>query len=467
MKYYEQFCYIKPLPWGEPIPIQALYTACQCTVTNVNGDVSHRDSDFLSTPEFNCDSTNRVIIIADLGYGKTTFIQHLVSDWVSKMKTPKIDRKDKIREPILIYVHLKEVDPSMILSDLVEKMMPVGIDIMADDIVEIFMNFEFQVLLDGLNELPMSTICANTSPEINDKEEARRVRTGNDVQTPEACDTLEKLSEKKVNNESIEKDIKSLKACLGKIAFENKESLSPGKREYWNNNLGKEDTELALAIGLLKYSKQVRSGDFLAAQYVLEEDKECAWIDEFIPKQSDNATVRLLQFMFGLNHAKLDKAVKALIKDQKMWNNLIDCFYELSNLKKKQSIVNDMIKEASIPGGSMVINIHDLNRKHHKFALKDFCDACKTYNLKLGQLTFREECAIDFIRETTMPSLRLLTFLDMTINENQFVSIITSLTNKKCPEILQFENCSVPDELKGEAKHTVESALKGLGMKRE
>ncbi|PIK60322.1 hypothetical protein BSL78_02753 [Apostichopus japonicus] len=160
-------------PWGEPIPIHALYTTCQCTVTNANGVVSHQDSDFLSTPEFNFDCKNRVFIIADLGYGKTSFTQHLVSDWVSKMKTPKVGKKDKVSDPILIYVHLKDFDPSMILSELVKEMMPAGIDLTVDDIVEIFLNFEFQVLLDGLDELSMSTISADTSAEnpTNDKEE--------------------------------------------------------------------------------------------------------------------------------------------------------------------------------------------------------------------------------------------------------------------------------------------------------
>ncbi|PIK60329.1 hypothetical protein BSL78_02760 [Apostichopus japonicus] len=173
IKQYEKFGFIKPLPWGEPIPIQAFYTKCQCTITNANGDVSNQDSDFLSTPEFNNDSTNRVIIIADLGYGKTTYTQHLVSNWVSKMTPPQFGKRDQISEPILIYIHLKEVDPSMILSELVQKMMPVGIDLMVADIVEIFQHFELQVLLDGLDELSMSTISANTSPEnpTNDKEE--------------------------------------------------------------------------------------------------------------------------------------------------------------------------------------------------------------------------------------------------------------------------------------------------------
>ncbi|XP_071841857.1 uncharacterized protein [Apostichopus japonicus] len=793
MKYYEKFCYIKPLPWGEPIPIHALYTTCQCTITSVNGDVSHHASDFLSTPEFHFDN-NRVFIIADLGYGKTTYTQNLVSDWVSKMKTPKKDRKDKISEPILIYVHLKEVDPSMILSELVEKMMPFGIDLMVDDIVEIFLNFEFQVLLDGLDELSMSTISTDTSAEnhTNDKEErgnllqdegendanltvenlldnkinkkkfkrikvwvtsrevddmqasfavpyskvklngfsnsqvneyihktckyyfksraipqlplilksnrkdskldatqkaksnahnqemieikttnsdsrpvteggcnkAESIKYGNplnrekndeninevtkemkqnteekeqdtakcsqtvdveqlqkgeikdeqiesnksftedanneanegnmaadevsdevttklipndhheikqgeseqkdntvprnDMQAPVACDTSEILSKKvtecmelneishnfsetplllimivhiitcrmldptgkykevnvnklttiirlvitclesryvqKVNNLSIQEDIKSLEDSLGKIAFENKMSLSLGKREYWNDKLGEEETQLALAIGLLKYSKKVGSGgshleelafssyagimfyheffqEFLAAQYVPESDEEWAWIDEFIKKSTDDATVRLLQFMFGMNHARLDKAVKSLVKEQKMWNNLIKCIYEISNLKKKQAIINGMNNEARKLGGKMIINIKHLDRKHHRVAFTDFCDACNASDVKLRKMTLREECAIDFIKDVTLPSLKFLIFLEMNVNEDQFVSIITSLTGRKCPEILQFVKCSVPMDLKEKAKQTVESALKGLDMR--
>ncbi|XP_071841853.1 uncharacterized protein [Apostichopus japonicus] len=794
MKYYEKFCFIKPLPWGEPIPIQALYTTCQCTVTNVNGVVSHKDSDFLSSPEFNFDS-NRVFIIADLGYGKTTYTQHLVSDWVSKMKPTKTDKKHKISEPILIYIHLKEVNPSMILSELVKEMMPAGIDLTLDDIVKIFMNFEFQVLLDGLDELSMSTISTNTSPEspTNDNEErvnllqeegenddnltvgnllinkintfkfkkikvwvtsrevdnmqasfalpyskvkmngfrnsqvneyihktctyyfksrsipqiplisesnmkesklyatqktksdsnnqemivtkttnndSRPVTEGgcsnaesvkyenpmnmekndkninevtkenkqtteekendtkegtqtvdveklqnkelndekidsnkrftddanneanerniianevsddvtkklipaahhdirqeeseqkdntvprNQGQKPEAYDTLEILSKnvtecmelneisqnfsktplllimiihiitcrmleptgkykevnvnklttiirlvitclesryvQKVENQSIQKDIKTLEYRLGKIAFENKMRLSLGKREYWNSTLGNEDTQLALAVGLLKYSKKVGSGgsqleelafssyagimfyheffqEFLAAQFVPEEDKEWVWMDEFIKKSTDDATVRLLQFMFGMNHARLDNAVQSLLNEQKMWNNLIDCIYEISNFEKKQAIINDMNNKAgNRPGDNMNINIQHLNRKHHRVALTDFCDACNASDVRLRRMTLRGECAIDFIKDVTLLSLKFLIFIEMNINEDQFVSIITSLTNRKCPETLQFVKCSVPDRLNEEAKQTVESALKGLDMK--
>ncbi|XP_071841861.1 uncharacterized protein [Apostichopus japonicus] len=764
MKYYEKFCFIKPLPWSEPIPIHALYTTCQCTVTNENGDVSHHDSDILSTPEFNYDN-NRVIIIADLGYGKTTYTQHLVSDWASKMKLPKIGRKNQTSEPILIYIHLKEVDPSMILSEIVQKMMPVGNDLMVEDIVEIFLNFEFQVLLDGLDELSMSTISTSTSPEnpTNDKEERvnllqeegendanltvenllhdkintvkfkkikvwvtsrevddmkasfalpyskvklngfsnsqvneyihktckyyfksqvipqltliheskmttntvsqpvtdegyknaenvkyenpmNRGKNGkninevneenkqtsgerkqditeqtqtvdveklqneerkdediftedgineanesnikpdkvtddatkmlipaahdeimqgeseqkdnivprNDGQNPEAYDTFEILSNKvtdcmelneisqnfsetplllimivhiitcrmldptgkykevnvnklttiirlvitclesryvqKVNNQSIQEDIKSLEARLGKIAFENKMSLSLGKREYWNDKLGDKDTQLALDVGLLKYSKKVGSGgsqleelafssfagimfyheffqEFLAAQYVPEKDKEWAWIDEFIKKSNDEATVRLLQFMFGMNHSRLDKAVKSLLEDQKMWNNLIDCIYEMSNLEKRQAIINSMYDKRGTLGGYMNINIQHLDRKHHRVALTEFCDACNASDVRLRRMTLREDCAIDFIKDVTLPSLKILIFLEMNINENQFVSIITSLTTRKYPEIIQFVKCSVPKELKEEDKQKVESALTGLDMK--
>ncbi|PIK60326.1 hypothetical protein BSL78_02757 [Apostichopus japonicus] len=264
-------------------------------------------------------------------------------------------------------------------------------------------------------------------------------------------------------------------------------SLSLGKREYWNNKLGEQDTQLALAVGLLKYSKKVGSGgsqleelafssyagimfyheffqDFLAAQYVPERDTEWKWIDAFIKKSTDDATVRLLQFMFGMNHARLDKAVKSLLNEQKMWNNLIICIYEISNLEKRQAIINRMKDEAGRLGVNMNINIEYLDRKHHRVAFTDFCDACNASDVKLRRMKLREECAIDFIKDVTLPSLKFLIFLEMNVNEDQFVSIITSLTDRKCPEILQMFGTM---ELKGKAKQTVESALNGLDMKSE
>ncbi|PIK53195.1 hypothetical protein BSL78_09905 [Apostichopus japonicus] len=245
---------------------------------------------------------------------------------------------------------------------------------------------------------------------------------------------LESRYVQKVNNQSIQEDIKSLEARLGKIAFENKMSLSLG---------------------------------ISSSSVVPEEDKEWAWIDEFIKKSTDDATVRLLQFMFGMNHARLDKAVKSLMQEQKMWNNLIICIYEISNLEKKQAIIKGMNDKAGTLGGNMTINIQHLDRKHHRVALTDFCDTCNASNVKLRRMTLREECAIDFIKDVTLPSLKFLIFLEMNVNEDQFVSIITSLTYRKCSGVLQFIKSSVPDELKEEAKQTVESALKGLDMKCE
>ncbi|PIK60327.1 hypothetical protein BSL78_02758 [Apostichopus japonicus] len=569
IKQYEKFGFIKPLPWGEPIPIQAFYTTCQCIVTNAKGDVSHHDSDFLSTPEFNNDSANRVIVTADLGYGKTTYTQHLVSDWVSKMTNPNVGKKNQTSEPILIYIHLKEVVPSMILSELVKKMIPVGIDLTVDDIIEIFLNFDLQVLLDGLDELSMSTISTNTSAEnpTNDKEERdnllqdanltvanlleNTINTSkfknikvwvtsrefddmnasfalpyskvklNGFSDPQVNEYIQKTCEyylnsqampqlsltldsnmkgsksqaksdakkretieekasnndsppvteggcnnEKVNNLSIQDDIKSLEARLGKIAFENKLSLSLSKREYWNDKLGKKDTELALAIGLLKYSKKVGSGgsqleelafssyvgimfyheffqEFLAARYVPDQpiliastvgwpkkDTEWECIEELIKNGTDKATVRLLQFMFGMNHTRLDKAVQTL-KAHKMWNDLIDCIYEMSNLEKKQTIIKGLSKGTDI-------NVEHLDRKHHRVALKDFCVACNYSKVKMKRMTFRDECAIDFIKDVTLPSLETLQFLEMNINDSQFTSIITSCKNRTRPKKLQI-----------------------------
>ncbi|PIK60330.1 hypothetical protein BSL78_02761 [Apostichopus japonicus] len=171
--------------------------------------------------------------------------------------------------------------------------------------------------------------------------------------------------------------------------------------------------------------------------------------------------------MFGMNHAGLDKAVHSL-KEQKMWNNLIDCIYEISNLEKKQTIIKANIsKPTGFLGSDKTINIHHLYRKHHRVALTDFCNTCNSCDVHLKRMSFREECSIDFIKDVTLPSLEILIFLEMNITKNQFVSIITSLSNRKCPEILKFEKCSVSTEVKEEAKKTEKSALRGLKMKSE
>ncbi|KAJ8035472.1 hypothetical protein HOLleu_22715 [Holothuria leucospilota] len=88
----------------------------------------------------------RVIFIADLGYGKTTFTQHVVHRW--------LQNDDDV---VLIFLRLKDVSDHMSLDNIVMQMLPEDCDLTKLDFERILAKSKCLVLLDGLDELSMST----------------------------------------------------------------------------------------------------------------------------------------------------------------------------------------------------------------------------------------------------------------------------------------------------------------------
>ncbi|KAJ8035058.1 hypothetical protein HOLleu_22148 [Holothuria leucospilota] len=153
--FYEKFCSLKPLPWGEPIPISALYSDFQCEVTSIQStEYTPRQNHDLETITCSEDlfasnsfkNVSRVIFIGDLGYGKTTMTQQVVQQWI----------KEDSRNFILIYIQLKEVDVDTSITSVVKDMMPSSMNASEDAIEKVLKENEVLVLLDGLDELSMS-----------------------------------------------------------------------------------------------------------------------------------------------------------------------------------------------------------------------------------------------------------------------------------------------------------------------
>ncbi|PIK60748.1 hypothetical protein BSL78_02312 [Apostichopus japonicus] len=490
---YRKFCFIKPLPWDEPIPTDALYTPCQCTVSHdfVRSNASNTNahsSDDLSSPEFRKEN-KRVLLTADLGYGKTTFTQHLVQDWISEPS----------HSYVLVYVQLKDVKRQMSVADVLRNMLPQQDLLKTSDIEDVLRNADCLVLLDGLDELSISInldvsrssktcasrdggneICESstltigsllenntdmkyknlkvwvTSRDVDDmnslfslpytkvklngfsernldayiektckyicdiaantgrekeiialnsnlpefQKKVTQSIAGNDIfedfaKTPlllimivhiiasrisnrnsrlrevdvnklttiirMVITCLEARYVQKVDNELVQKDIQSLETELGRAAFQERGQILSRNREYWNNLLTKERTEMALSIGLLKLTKDVgvdNDGikelafsshtciefyheffqDFFTAKFIAEKDNK-GRLQYAIQDLSDDRTLTFLKFIFGLQKKGLKGACKVLANRGNMWNNLIDCMYEMTDMKEKVEII--------------------------------------------------------------------------------------------------------------------------------
>lgn len=208
---------------------------------------------------------------------------------------------------------------------------------------------------------------------------------------------IDKLAKHPNETESI----KEIKTKLGKLAFENQCTIST---EFWEQNLGKDLTGTALKIGFLKYADKVDlegstgtdlrqssfSGivfyheyfkEYLAAMYILKNNKAWNQLNKYIEMSSDEGTARLLQFMCGLDHRESHNLFKILLKNQRMWNNLIDCMYEINDRALKKSILKDFKKAHSSWTTIPIIKIKYLEKKHHRVALADFCKVCGDHDV--------------------------------------------------------------------------------------
>ncbi|KAJ8035416.1 hypothetical protein HOLleu_22640 [Holothuria leucospilota] len=145
-KSYEKFCYLQPLPWGEAIDIAALYTESLCTVTK-NKKTSDIPSNELTTAE-NITRQRLVIFIGEHGDGRTTFLKHVVYEWVK-------GREDVF---LVIFIPLKEVKTDKTLSKfLIEDIL--NTRKFKTEHVEAILQSEEKhclVILDGLEDLPES-----------------------------------------------------------------------------------------------------------------------------------------------------------------------------------------------------------------------------------------------------------------------------------------------------------------------
>lgn len=79
---YRTMGYIRPLPWGQDFPVGKVYIDRQCQVT-IKGITS--SANLSSILKKNTDM-ERVLVIAEIGYGKTTFQQYQAYLWLAKNK---------------------------------------------------------------------------------------------------------------------------------------------------------------------------------------------------------------------------------------------------------------------------------------------------------------------------------------------------------------------------------------------
>lgn len=136
---YRPYCFVQSLPFEDPVPVDDLYTGCQCEVTSSDGKTSYLSSDKILTDE-SLSNERQVFILGNAGYGKTMLLKQIVKLWIEK----------EVNHSVLLFTSLKGASTDTKLTELLKtnvfKENVVDIDILEEAINK----HDCLILLDGL-----------------------------------------------------------------------------------------------------------------------------------------------------------------------------------------------------------------------------------------------------------------------------------------------------------------------------
>ncbi|PIK60726.1 hypothetical protein BSL78_02349 [Apostichopus japonicus] len=142
---YQSMSYIKPLPWGEKVLIDELYTETICNVTYPKSPTVTKTSKSLFDPKVS-QEIKRALFIADIGHGKTTLRQYLACEWSKK------ELKEQKKEMLLI-LPLTRIDINTGIGEQLHKTLPGDMNITREQLCDIILKRKCHLLLDGLDEI--------------------------------------------------------------------------------------------------------------------------------------------------------------------------------------------------------------------------------------------------------------------------------------------------------------------------
>ncbi|XP_071841750.1 uncharacterized protein [Apostichopus japonicus] len=153
---YQSMSYIKPLPWGEKVLIDELYTETNCNVSFPKSPTVTKTSTSLLDPTVS-QQIKRALFIADIGHGKTTLRQYLACQWTKK------ELKEQKKE-ILFILPLTGIDINTGIGEQLHKTLPGDTNISREQVCDIILKRKCHLLLDGLDEISQHE---NTSPGVS------------------------------------------------------------------------------------------------------------------------------------------------------------------------------------------------------------------------------------------------------------------------------------------------------------
>lgn len=261
--------------------------------------------------------------------------------------------------------------------------------------------------------------------------------------------------------EKLPSEVPKLESKLGQIAFDNSVQLGVREREFWDTEVGEENVDMALEVGLLKLSQKATANakggralafssftgvefyhnflqEYLAARHMLTNLNLFSKLKALVHKRKDDSTIRILQFVSGTVDSPVLKICDLLLDTEK-WNNFIDCAYEARDRKE----FTEIVKKAN----SKKFDVTYLDKEYHRCALKTFCQQCCDLKIKLDKMTFRSDCGVDFLTSVALPQCGSLEFLEASFTEPRFVTLLQWLSRHSKITEVRFAKCAVPGRI--------------------
>ncbi|XP_071842661.1 uncharacterized protein [Apostichopus japonicus] len=136
---YQGMTYIKSFTWGASIPIHELYTGIKCHISDFTSTKCSITSTSLSNSTVI--DNKRVLLIADIGQGKTALCKYMASQWLNKTQ-------EEQKEDILFILPLNDIDISRGIGRNVHNLL--SLDITYEVLCDIIRTRKCHLLLDGL-----------------------------------------------------------------------------------------------------------------------------------------------------------------------------------------------------------------------------------------------------------------------------------------------------------------------------
>ncbi|KAJ8035063.1 hypothetical protein HOLleu_22154 [Holothuria leucospilota] len=382
-----------------------------------------------------------------------------------------------IRKTCQYYIHsVKESNAETTEATIAHVVKKVRDILDKDDIIREFVNTPLLLVL------IIHILTAKFAGAVKDLIDLKLTKLTTLIRTIISC--LESRYVQKVHDESIRLKIERLEKQLGEIAWRQKLEITNYDRKGWDKLLGTEYVNIGISIGLLRLSKQISNSnlqmrqlafssftgiefyhqyflEYLAGQYFSTEETAMKDLEKFLEENTDDKTIRFLQFMFGSGHPAVKKVSQMFLKDQKMWNNFIDCIYETEDQEKVKSYLEKMSRTENWFGKGPVVNFKYLDRKYHQNAVTAFCESFNRFNIPIRAFMFSQDCPLKYLTTLNIPQLKRLELFEMHISDEDFVSILEWLSRQKLPKTFQFTKCKFEEKLSEDSKQNIKTSMEG------